>query len=148
MSELIIRNKLNDLVDDSVQSIPIIIQFLKDFKAKVCLFCFQSDVKFLCQCKNCGYYFCNNNHRRTSHIVLHLKKCKHFKIALPPFDSELKCEECPNKDIFSLYFKGERILCENCWKIKDEIFFEKIVEDKKINENILMSPGIPPMGIE
>ena len=145
MSELIIRNKLNDLVDDSVQSIPIIIQFLKDFKAKVCLFCFQSDVKFLCQCKNCGYYFCNNNHRRTSHIVLHLKKCKHFKIALPPFDSELKCEECPNKDIFSLYFKGEKILCENCWKIKDEISFEKIVEDKKINENILMSPGIPPL---
>ena len=145
MSDIIIRNFLNNLVDEPMQFIPMDIPFLKDFKAKICLFCSQSDVKFLCQCKNCGYYFCNNIHRKTSHIVLHLKHCKHSKIALPPFDSELKCEECQTKDVFSLYFKEKRILCRNCIKELDEICFTKIVEDKRINEDILMSPGIPPL---
>ena len=55
MSELIIRNDLNDSEDDV-----IVLQYLNDFKAEKCLYCFQADKKFLCQCKDCGFFFCNN----------------------------------------------------------------------------------------
>ena len=140
MSELIIRNDINDSKDDV-----IVLQYLNDFKAEKCLYCFQADKKFLCQCKDCGFFFCNNIHRRTSHIILHLKQCNHKRISLSPFDSELLCKNCRTKDIFTLYFKDEEILCKECLSEKDEDEFIKIVENKKINEHILMSPDLPPL---
>ena len=140
MSEPIIRNSINDSEVDIK-----IFNFLNDFKAVKCLYCFQSDPKFLCQCKNCDYYFCNNIHRRTSHIVLHLKQCQHSKISLSPFELELMCERCKNKDIFKLYFKDERILCEECLELLGSEDFMKIIENKKINEEILLSPEVPPL---
>ena len=85
MSEKIIRNDINNSEKDS-----LVLLFLHDYKAQKCLFCFQSDKKFLCQCKECGYYFCNNIHRRTSHALRHLNRFKHKKIALYPFDLELQ----------------------------------------------------------
>lgn len=138
MNYLIKRNNIDDSNDDHK-----VFQFLKDFKAKKCLYCFQDDEKFLCQCKTCNFYFCNNIHRKTSHIVIHLKQCKHKKISRYPFDSELECEECRNKDISNLYFKENKILCEDC--IGEEKNFIKIIENKKINEKILMSPELPPL---
>ena len=48
MSEPIIRNSINDSEVDIK-----IFNFLNDFKAVKCLYCLQSDPKFLCQCKNC-----------------------------------------------------------------------------------------------
>ena len=84
MSLGIKRNDINDSTDDH-----IVLQFLKDFKAVKCLYCFQEDKKFLCQCKNCGYYFCNNFHRKASHIFIHLKQCDHEKVALNPFPEVL-----------------------------------------------------------
>ena len=138
MSELIKRNNINDSKEDYK-----IYQFLNDFKAKKCVYCFQDDVKFLCQCKVCGYYFCNNIHRKSSHIIIHLKQCKHKKIALSPFELELQCEECRNKDIFNLYFKDKKILCEEC--LDEQQNFTKIIENKKINTEILMCPDIPPV---
>ena len=141
MSEKIIRNDINNSEKDS-----LVLLFLHDYKAQKCLFCFQSDKKFLCQCKECGYYFCNNIHRRTSHALRHLNRCKHKKIALYPFDLELQCEECRNKDIFALYFnEDKKILCTDCIKEKDEINFLRVIQNKKIADKILMSPDLPPL---
>ena len=132
MNEAIIRNDINETKDDI-----IVLQYLKDFKAKKCLYCFQSDEKFLCQCKDCGYYFCNNIHRQTSHAVLHLKQCKHKRISLSPFDIEILCKECRTKDIFALYFKDDQILCKDCLEqINCEDEFIKIIENKRINNQI------------
>ena len=141
MSERIIRNDINDSKEDI-----IVLQYLKDFKAKKCLYCFQSDPKFLCQCKECDYYFCNNIHRKTSHAVLHLKQCKHKRISLSPFDSEIMCKSCRCKDIFKLYYKEGKILCEECLEgINKNNNYLKIIENKKIIEEILISPEIPPL---
>jgi len=99
----------------------------------------------LAQCKECGYYFCNNIHRKTSHIILHLKQCKHKKVALDPFNNELACEKCRAKDIFKLSFKSNQYLCETCIAENDEKDFKKVVEEKKINNEILMCPDVPPV---
>ena len=140
MSLGIKRNDINDSTDDH-----IVLQFLKDFKAVKCLYCFQEDKKFLCQCKNCGYYFCNNFHRKASHIFIHLKQCDHEKVALNPFEEELACEKCRTKDIFELSFKEKKILCNECIKTNGgENTYKKIIEDKKINNDILMCPDVPP----
>ena len=143
MNDLIIRNNINDSNDDQK-----VYQFLNDFTAKKCLYCFQDDPKLLAQCKECGKYFCNNIHRKTSHIIIHLRQCKHKKISIFPFDSELKCKECINKkDIFQLYYeKGNKdnILCEECIENEEENYI-KIVEDKKIDNEILICPDIPPL---
>ena len=64
MSEPIIRNSINDSEVDRK-----IFNFLNDFKAVKCLYCFQSDPKFLCQCKNCDYYFCNNIHTIDEQVI-------------------------------------------------------------------------------
>ena len=67
----------------------------------------------------------------------------HGKISLYPFDFILECQECRNRDISNLYFKEKKILCEDC--IGEDKNFAKIIENKKINEKILMSPEIPPL---
>jgi len=139
----IVRNKINDCKDSQ-----IVYQFLNEFEAIKCLFCFQDDKKFLCQCKECNKYFCNNLHRNTSHIIIHLNKCKHKKISLYPFEVELKCLKCPQKkDIFQLYYeKGNKdnILCEECIEDNKDNYV-KIVEEKQINNEILLSPDLPPL---
>ena len=101
--------------------------------------------QILAQCKECGYYFCNNIHRKTSHIILHLKQCKHKKVSLPPFTNELACEKCRGKNIFELCFKSNQILCEVCIEENDEEGFKKIVEEKKISNEILVCPDVPPV---
>ena len=140
MSERIIRNDINESEDDMV-----VLQYLKDYNSKKCLYCFQSSQEFLCQCKDCGYYFCNNMHKKISHVVFHLKQCKHNRISLSPFNSELVCKECGMKNIFHLYFKGDKILCEDCVEKNNKSNYIKVIEDKKINEDILLSPNIPPL---
>ena len=139
----IIRNRINDCKDSQ-----IVYQFLNEFESVKCLYCFQDDKKLLCQCKDCNKYFCNNLHRNTSHIIIHLNKCKHKKIALYPFDVELKCLNCPQKkDIFHLYYeKGNKdnILCEECIEDNKDNYI-KIVEDKQIDNEILLSHDLPPL---
>ena len=144
MNPEIKTNDINDTTDDN-----IVLQYLKDFKAVKCLYCFQDDPKFLCQCRDCKYYFCNNIHRKTSHIVIHLKQCKHQKVSLNPFEEELACQKCRCKDIFQLCFKGEKILCDSCVEENEddegEGEFKRIIEDKKIDNDILMCPDVPPL---
>ena len=140
MNKDLIRNNINDSTDDN-----LVLQYLKDFTAQKCLYCFQDDKKFLCKCSECEKYFCNNIHRKSSHIIIHLKQCKHKKISLNPFDEELACENCRKKDIFELYFKDKKILCEECIKDEEEEDFNPIVDGKKINEEILISPDVPPL---
>mgnify|MGYP002870233092 CR=1 FL=1 len=105
MNPEIKTNDINDTTDDN-----IVLQYLKDFKTVKCLYCFQDDPKFLCQCRDCKYYFCNNIHRKTSHIVIHLKQCKHQKVSLNPFDDELACQKCRTK-IYSNYVLKVTKLC-------------------------------------
>ena len=134
-------NDINNSTNDT-----IVLQYLKDFKAVKCLYCFQEDPKFLCQCKECNYYFCNNIHRKTSHIVIHLKQCEHKKVSVhPPFEDELLCENCRSKNIFELNFKGDKILCDSCLEEnEEEEGFQKIIAEKKINNEILKCPDVPP----
>ena len=143
MLQRIIRNNIYDTADDNT-----VFQFLKDFKDNFvkCLYCFQSDPQFLCLCKDCGYYFCNHIHRKTSHIVIHLRQCKHSKISLNPFDRELACEKCRKKDAFSLNFKEKQILCDDCVEdIQEEDEYKRVIEEKKMNNEILMSPNVAPV---
>ena len=139
---MIKRNNIDNSKDDHK-----VFQFLDSFKAKKCLYCFQEEGKYLAQCRICGYFFCNNIHRKTSHIILHLKQCKHSKISLSPFESELQCEKCRNKDVFQLFFKDKCFLCEDCIDGDDDEknYFKKLIDEKKINTDILLCPEIPPL---
>ena len=140
--------KTNDL--SKTTNFEMIIQYLQHINFIKCLFCHENDSKYLARCKDCGYYFCNNIHRKTSHIVLHLNQCQHEKITLAPFEQELKCDICKDKNIFHLKFwkskKRISILCEECAENKD--FYRKIIDNKKINEEILPSPNVPPLRID
>ena len=136
------RNEVNETMNDEM-----ILRFLSSFTNIACLFCHESNKQYLCRCKDCGYYFCNNIHRKTSHIILHLKQCKHEKISLCPFHSEIKCDNCKELNISELNFwksKGRlSILCNFCSMGKPQ--YKRIVENKKISEEILISPEVPPL---
>ena len=131
--------KRNDL--SKTNKFETILRFLPNYKNIKCLFCHEKKKKSLFLCKNCGFYFCNNIHRKTSHVVLHLTQCKHEKISLFPFESELKCHLCKDKNIFNLKFLYAKrklsILCENCAEKKNG--YRKIIENKIINEEILIN---------
>ena len=142
MSQAIKRNELNETMNDEM-----ILKFLDSFKKTACLFCHEDNQKYLCKCKNCGYYFCNNIHRNSSHIVIHLKQCNHNKICLSPFQSEIRCNKCKETNILELKFSKSKgklfFLCNSCSEGKNN--YRKIVENKKINEEILFSPEVPPL---
>ena len=143
METKITKNGLNETKDDN-----IIYQYIQHFTAVKCLYCYLDDPKLLCQCKDCGYYFCNNKHRKTSHIIIHLKQCGHQKISLHPFESTLQCKNCPNKDIFKLYFDKENVLCDECMEdLNEEENYERVFEEieKRINPQILNVPNVPPL---
>ena len=81
----------------------IILNFINDFKKiKKCLFCQHDNTECLAYCADCEYYFCNNFHKETSHIVRYLNQFKHKKISFFIFDEELKCNECRENNIFNL----------------------------------------------
>ncbi len=142
MNQDIKRNEIKETIKDEM-----ILRFLSSYMNKACLFCHEENKEYLCRCKNCGYYFCNNIHRKTSHIVIHLKQCNHNKICLSPFHSEIRCEKCKETNILELKFlksKGKlSILCNLCLEGKKN--YTKIVDNKKINEEILLSPEVPPL---
>ena len=140
MTEDIKINDINDSNDDEM-----ILKFLKTHKAKRCLDCHENNENYLCLCKNCGYYFCNNIHRKASHIVIHLRQCSHEKIYKTPFDSTIRCHNCNNQNIMELNFERTKlsILCNKCSENSNN--FEKIIQNKKINEKILLSPEVPPL---
>ena len=127
MNDTIIRNEIDNLRTEYVYN------FLKDFKEKICLYCFSQ--KNLSKCMECNYYFCNDTHNKYSDIILHLKKCGHEKISIN--DSELKCLNCNSKNIFDLYYninEKNQIFCEKCIESMEE--YTKIV-DGRIDEEIL-----------
>ena len=64
---------------------------------------------------------------------------------MPPFTDELACEKCRSKNIFELCFKSNQILCEVCIEEDEEEGFKKIVEEKKISNEILVCPDVPPV---
>ena len=65
---------------------------------------------------------------------------------MAPFDLEMQCKECRNKDIFALCFNEDKtILCKDCIEEEDKKNFIKIIENKKINDKILISPDLPPL---
>ena len=140
--------KTNDL--NKTINCQIIMQYLQHFNSIKCLICHQCDEKYLISCKDCGYYFCNNLYQKTSHIILHLKQSKHERICLSPFEQEIKCGNCEDKNIFNLKFwkskKKLSILCEKCVGNKD--FYRKIVDNKKINEEILPIPNDYPLKVD
>ena len=142
MNDLIKFNDIKDSTDDKT-----VYKFLSDFKGvKKCLFCFQENENYLCQCKECGYYFCNNIHRKSSHIIIHLNHCNHNKILIKPFDTELKCAECDNKNIHQLYFnKNDKKIyrCDDC--INGDKNYSKIIDNKRISPEIVLYPDIPPV---
>ena len=91
----------------------------------------------------------NYKHLKTSHIIIHLKQCNHQKITLlNPKEKNLQCENCSEKDIFKLCFKGEEYLCDNCVEEENkEEEYDRIYDEpeKRINPTILMVPNAPPV---
>ena len=142
MSDLIKFNDIKDSTDDKIAY-----KFPADFKGvKKCIFCFIVDEKYLCQCKDCGIFFCNNIHRKTSHIIGHLNRCKHNTILIKPFETEIKCAKCDNKNIYQLFYnKNDKqiYLCDNC--INDKNNYSKIINNKRIDPEIVPSQDIPPL---
>ena len=143
MESEIIRNEINVSQNDEM-----ILNFLKSFDCKKCLYCYQNNLKYLCLCKQCGYYFCNNTLKKNSHIIHHLKQCHHDIISIEPFESDLQCNKCKNKNIFNLLFTKQNkklyFLCENCCVV-DIDNYKKVASNKKIDNEILLSPNVPPL---
>ena len=143
MSKIII-NDINE-----TNNCEIILNYLHDYQGiKKCLVCQQNDENYLALCKECGYYFCNNMHRKRSHLLRHLNHNKHKIICLYPFTEELKCELCKENNIFSLKYSKHNqkvsILCNNCAGENND--YKRIVIDKKkIDSEILKNPEIPPL---
>ena len=140
--------KTNDL--SNTFNFEMILQYLPYFNESKCLICFESDQSYLVRCKVCGYHFCNNIHRKTSHILIHLNRCHHERICLAPFELELRCDECKEKNIFDLKFWNSKkklsILCDKCVeKVVKKDCYKNIIGDKKINEEFLPSPNVPPL---
>ena len=69
-------------------------------------------------------------------------------VCLNPEEKNLQCENCSEKDIFKLYFKGEEYLCDNCVEEENkEEEYDRIYDEleKRINPKILMVPNAPPV---
>ena len=142
MLESIVRNDVNDYRNDEM-----LLSSPKSFTSKKCLFCSEDVKRYLCLCKDCGFYFCNNLLGKKSHIYLHLKGCKHKNISLIPFETYVQCELCKEKNVFNLKFAKHngkfRYLCEEC--SKNEKNYSRIVVNKKINNEILPRQKLPPL---
>ena len=145
MLQKILKNDIKSTKDDN-----IVLQYINYFKdIKKCIYCYEDDPKFLCQCKDCGYYFCNNKHMKTSHIIIHLKQCNHQKIILfNPEEKNLQCDKCSEKDIFKLCFKDKEYLCDNCVEEENKVGeYERVYDEleKHINPSILMVSNASPL---
>ena len=123
--------------------------YLQNYIIKTCCFCEELDESSLAHCHDCGLYFCNNLCKEESHIVSHLKQCKHSHISTDLFSKDkLKCESCEKDNIFELKFlkiseKEYSFLCKECSKY--QILYSNIIENNKINNEILRDPMIPPV---
>ena len=143
MSKIII----NDISETN--NCEIILNYLHDYKGtQKCLDCQQRDINYLALCKECDYYFCNNMHRKTSHLLRHLNQNKHKIICLYPFTEELKCELCKENNIFCLKYSKHNqkvsILCNNC-SLENSNYKSIVIDKKKIDSEILKNPEIPPL---
>ena len=116
---------------------------------KSCCFCEELDESSLAHCHDCGFYFCNNTCKEESHLVSHLKKCKHSHISIDLFSKNiLKCKECGKNNIFELKFLKTNeneytFLCKECSKY--QILYYNIIENNKVSTEILKDPMIPPV---
>ena len=111
-----------------------------DNSKKECFLCKESNPDCLAYCEDCKFYFCNNTYDGESHLVTHLKDCKHSHISTDNFSkSKMKCENCDNNNIFDLKFlRIENVFsfwCENC--SRNNIVFIKVIENSKVNIDIL-----------
>lgn len=115
---------------------------------KMCCFCKELDESSLAHCHDCGLYFCNNSCKGESHIVSHLKQCKHSHISIDLLSKDVfQCEECKEDNIFELtFFKNEeneyRFLCKDCSEGQFE--YLTFIENNKVRTKILKDPMIPP----
>ena len=125
------------------------IGYLQNFIKKSCCFCEELDECSLAHCHDCGFYFCNNTCKDESHIVSHLKQCRHSHISTDLFSKDvLKCESCGNNNIFELKFlkineNNYSFLCKKCSNF--QILYLNIIENNKVSTEILKDPMIPPV---
>ena len=123
--------------------------YLQNFYMKKLCFCGELDERNLAYCEDCGFYFCNGICKEESHIVTHLKKCKHSHISTNLFSNDvLECGTCGKNNIFELKFlKTDQneysFLCKECSKY--QILYSNIIENNKINSEILKESVIPPV---
>jgi len=125
------------------------LDYLQNYNQKSCFFCGEIDNNSLAHCHDCGFYFCNNICKEESHILSHLKQCKHSHISTDLFSKNiLKCKTCGNNNIFVLKFLKNNeneytFLCKDCSEY--QIFdYSNIIENNKVNTEILKDPMIPP----
>lgn len=135
------------MLDNKIKNNPYI-GYLQNYM-KTCCFCEELDESSLAQCHDCGLYFCNNICKEESHIVSHLKQCKHSHISTDLFSKDkLKCESCEKDNIFELKFlkineNEYSFLCKECSKY--QILYSNIIENNRVSNEILRDPMIPPV---
>lgn len=134
--------------DNKIKNNPFI-DYLQNYNIKCCCFCKELDENSLALCNDCGFYFCNNTCKEESHLVSHLKQCKHFQISTDLFPKyKLKCEVCDKNNIFDLKFlkineNEYSFLCKKCSEGK--ILYSNVIENNKVSTEILKDPMVPPV---
>ena len=120
---------------------------LFDNSKKECFHCHETNSDCLAQCQDCKFYFCNNTYDGESHLITHLKDSKHSHISTDNFGkSKMKCEQCGKNNIFELKFlkidNSYSFWCDNC--SRNNIVFIKVIDNNKVNTDILKDPKLPP----
>ena len=118
-----------------------------DSSKKECFHCHETNSDCLARCEDCKFYFCNNTYDSDSHLITHLKDCKHSHISTDNFGkNKMKCEQCGNNNIFELKFmkieNSYSFWCENC--SYNHIVFMKVIDNNKVNTDILKDLKLPP----
>ena len=122
----------------------LFLDFLQNYNTMECFYCKESNEECLARCEDCGFFFCNNTFNGESHIISHLKQCKHSHISTQLVSKDkLKCQNCDDSNIFHLsiiFFENEySFLCKRC--SNNQI---PLIDNNKVNTKILKDPMIPP----
>ena len=107
-------------------------EYIDNFNS--CLYCKLSDSKYLVQCSECNYSFCNgqcDGNNTNSHIVNHLLFSKHTQINYE--NQKISCDYCYESNVFNLLINEKfssqngsiKFICQNHYerkKIRDISF--------------------------
>lgn len=109
-----------------------------------CLYCGVCNPLSIAKCDTCQHWYCNGTGpgKSGSHIIHHLQKSNHKSLSVhienPKHNGSFECEECHNKNCFSLQITSNlQVLCRMCaLKIRfknPDLSFSDLIEQQRIN---------------